>query len=77
MGGLEAQATILGHNNTDLFELKVFPLQPLVLVDTILGRFLWNAGRLVWRGRVLLGVELRGGHHDVPVNRRTHGCVSG
>ena len=64
------------HHNTDLFELKVLSLQPFVLFDTILRRLL-NAGLLVWRGRVLLGVELWGGHHDVSVCGRAHGCVTG
>ena len=66
---------IVGH--ADLLELEILSLQPFVLFDIVLGWFLLDATLLVWRGRVLLGVELRGRHHDVPVSRRTHGGVTG
>lgn len=77
MGRLETGARAVGFDNTDLFKLKVLSLQPFVLFDIVLRWFLLDAGLLVWRGRVLLGVELRGSHHNIPVCRRAHGCVPG
>ena len=66
-----------GGYNTDLFELEILSLQSFVLFDVVLGWFLLDAGRLVCRGRVLLGVELRGGHHDVSVGGGAHGSGGG
>jgi len=74
--GWMATAGVLSYSKTDLLELKILPLQPFVLFDILLGWFLLDVGWLVRRGRILLGVELRGDHHDVPVSRRAHGCVS-
>lgn len=67
----------MGYKNTDLFEFEILSLQPFILFDVVLRWFLLDAGWLVWGGRVLLGVELRGSHHDVSVCRGTHGCVTG
>jgi len=64
-------------DNTDLFKLEILSLQPFVLFDIILRRLLLSIGWLVWRGRELLGVELRGGHHDVSVGRWSHWSVTG
>ena len=73
--GLEGKGRNL--DNTDLLELKVLSLQPFVLFDILLGCFLLDINLLVGRGRVLLGIELRGRHHNVPVSRGSHGSVSG
>ena len=64
-------------DNTDLLELEILSLQPFVLFDVVLGWFLLDADLLVGGGRVLLGVELRGRHHDVPVGWWAHGSVTG
>ena len=69
------KATIPGK--TDLFELEELSFQSFILLYIILGWLLLDIYRLVRRGRELLGVELRGGHHDVSVGRWAHGRVTG
>ena len=67
----------MDNSETDLFEFEVLSLQPFVLFDMFLRGLLLDVCRLVWRGGILLGVELRGGHHDVSVSGRAHGSVTG
>ena len=67
----------MGNNETDLFEFEILSLQPFVLFDMFLRGLLLDVCWLVWRRRILLGVELRGSHHNVPVSGRAHGSVTG